>query len=154
MMSVPISQSMSNCYSNVFQIDCAECVRMYLFKYHFVCVCLFVSCTLDVHVLTSLSFLDHVSDVLFCMLQQDMNIPQASPEPSALFITSWTSTMAIIVQSKRLSSVSVKARICRPVRQLCLDNCTQQIRNFIDSGEASIMSLTRVMDSLANFCTT
>ena len=38
---------------------------MYLFKYHFVCV--FVSCTLDVHALTSLSFLDHVSDVLFCM---------------------------------------------------------------------------------------
>ena len=87
-------------------------------------------------------------------LQQDMNIPQASPEPCALFITNWTSTLAIIVQSKRLSSVSVKARICRPARQLCLDNCTQQIRNFINSGEASIMSLTRVMDSLANFGTT
>ena len=87
-------------------------------------------------------------------LQQDMNIPQATPQPSAPFKTNLTSTLAIIVHSKQLSSVSVAARSCRPAKQPCRNNCTQQIRNFINSGEASIMSLTRVMDSLANFCTT
>ena len=51
-------------------------------------------------------------------LQQDMDIPQATPEPSVLFITNWTSTLAINVHSIRLSSVSVTARIWRPARQL------------------------------------
>ena len=69
-MSVPISNSISNCYSNVciylftliVQRACVcICSNIIL------CVCVFVSCTLDVHVLTSLSFLDHVSDLLFCM---------------------------------------------------------------------------------------
>ena len=64
MMSVPISKSMSYCYSNVFQIDCAECVCIYLFKYRFLCVCVFVSCTLDVHVSTPLSF--RITFLMFC----------------------------------------------------------------------------------------
>ena len=59
-------QLLFKCLHPSIQIDCATCVCMYLFTYHFVCVCV-VSCTLDVHVLTSLSFLDHVSDVLFCV---------------------------------------------------------------------------------------
>ena len=36
------------CLHLSIQIDRATCVCMYLFKYHFLCV--FVSCTLDVHV--------------------------------------------------------------------------------------------------------
>ena len=41
-----------------------------------------------------------------------------------------------------------------PTRQPCRNNCTLQIRNFIDSREASITSLTRVMKTLADFCAT
>ena len=65
-----------------------------------------------------------------------------------------TSTMAIIVHSKRLCSVSVTARSFRPARQPCRNKCTPQILNFIDSREASITSRTRVMKSLDDFCAT
>ena len=68
-------------------------------------------------------------------LQQDMNIPQATPQPSAPFKTNLTSTLAIIVHSKRLSSVSVTARSFRTAKQPCRNNCTLQIRNFMYSSD-------------------
>ena len=65
---------------------------------------------------------------LYCCRMCVSSPRDGAPEPSALFIPNQTSTLAIIVHSKRVSSVSVTTRIFRPDKKPCLNNCTLQIR--------------------------